>query len=183
MRAALTHFLENCQRNHFRIEHQAVCLSLRIERQQDTFDTPNPHHDGDDGKYWDKQPGDPEIFKLGTVLLGPGTVFYDTDDPGAHWALTEGRKQKVEQGATRQQIREWLDEGFKPVEKRSVKPGEIARWVVGNDCKGTIHSEPNMSNMPNGRILCVAILVLVLWLTLSVTVYLWFQALRTRSES
>lgn len=153
IRAALVHFLQNCQRHHFRFEHQAVCLSLRIERQQDIFNTPNPHHDGDDGKYWDAKPGDPEMFKLGTVLLGPGTVFYDTDDPSAHWALTEGRKEKAAQGESDQKIREWLDEGFKAVEKRSVRPGEIARWSVGNDCKGTIHSEPNMNNMPDGRVL------------------------------
>lgn len=153
IKAAVLHFLDNCQRHHFRFEHQAVCLSLRIERQKDTFNVPNPHHDGDDGRYWDRQPGDPDIFKLGGVLLGPGTVFYETDDPSAHWAVKEGRKKKSEQGWTEKQIREWLDEGFRPVGKRHIRPGEIARWIVGNDCKGAIHSEPNMSDMPGGRVL------------------------------
>ena len=153
LRAALLHFLRNCQKNHFRFEHQAVCLSVRIERQQDTFSVPNPHHDGHDGKYWESKLGDPAIFKLGTVLLGPGTVFYNTTDPDVHRAVSEGRQEKETGGEPETSIREWLAAVTSTVDKHYMQPGQLARWTVGNDCKGAIHSEPDMSNIPGGRIL------------------------------
>lgn len=39
------------------------------------------------------------------------------------------------------------------VSKVSLKVGEVAKWRVGNDGRGAIHSEPKMSPMPEGRVL------------------------------
>ena len=154
----LTRFLTLCRTKHFRFGQDAVAFTVRIERERSDFDVPNPHHDGDDGRYWsveselDGQPGEPPC-KLGMVLLGPGSVFYQTDDEQAHLAVTQGRQEKKALGWSEEDIRKWLDEGFAPVEKVSLKVGEIAKWRVGNDGRGTIHSEPRMNPMPEGRIL------------------------------
>lgn len=77
----LERFLTEARTQHRRDGQDCFAFTVRIERERPDFDIPNPHHDGDDGRYWNVELGreGQEIdapFKLGMVLLGPGTVFY-----------------------------------------------------------------------------------------------------------
>lgn len=82
LQTAIETFLSFAKERYFQPQHTALALTVRVETQQKTFNTPNPHHDGVfmlrgfsgiRGKYWTTNQGDPPILKLGTVLLGPGT--------------------------------------------------------------------------------------------------------------
>jgi hypothetical protein len=151
---ALKEFAGHARTRYLTAQRSSICLTVRIERQNTAYNIPNPHHDGDDGKYWQAKPGDPAIIKIGTVLLGPGTVFYGTDDPDMHFAVRQSYEQQLIANGTpaKHQQRSALCEKLQGAETYQISRGEMACWVVGPNTS-TIHSEPDMSVMPGGRIL------------------------------
>lgn len=131
-------------------------------QQADDWKVPRPHHDG---WYWDKNlDNGREQFKIGAVLLGPGTLLCDTD------SLDEERRKKAHSIVSREcwdkakeldlpsddiAVRQWIADELDKLEVPRFMPrrGECIRWIVGDDQKAGIHSEPDMSDMPKGRIL------------------------------
>lgn len=131
----------------------AVGISVRIQRANNGFDLPRPHHDGDDVPYWNKTTGE-HILKYGAVLLGPGTIFCEVPSKhDAHRTVIEGVAEKQTQGWSSDKIREWLKQELADIPSRQLQVGEIAIWRVGTPNTSAIHSEPPMSDMPDGRIL------------------------------
>lgn len=82
------------------------------------------------------------------------TVFYDVDTPEAHALVSyTTRFQRAMNGLKEDQIQRSIAEDLKDVPTRSLTVGEMAVWVVGDPSRSAIHSEPDMSDMPSGRIL------------------------------
>ena len=134
-------------------EELAVGISVRIQRANNKFDLPRPHHHGDDVPYWNQTTGE-DIFKYGTDLLGPGTIFCQVpSNHSAHRSVIEGVAEKQTQGWSSDKIREWLTQELADIPSRQLQVGEIAKWRVGTSNTSAIHSEPPMSDMPGGRIL------------------------------
>ena len=83
-------------------------------------------------------------YKVGTVFKGASTLFLE---PKVEYVLT--MKESVERlyqdkySSEEEAIeRLWLAEKFKEAAIFQGKPGELGRWVVGNDEFAVIHSEP-----------------------------------------
>lgn len=127
---------------------------MRIETQNTAWDIPRPHQDHD-GRYWQLAEGDEAIVKLGAVLLGPGTIFYEPFAEGHTMVSLAMRKEKLdEEGWAEEELRTWLAKEFDNVPIRQAKVGEVAIWAAGTDDeRAAIHSEPKMNDMPDGRIL------------------------------
>ena len=67
--------------------------------------------------------------------------------------MIEGVAEKQTQGWSSDKIREWLTQELADIPSRQLQVGEIAKWRVGTSNTSAIHSEPPMSDMPEGRIL------------------------------
>lgn len=152
-----------CARKTFMFQDQdSVMITLRTVISSQSYKIPRPHHDG---TYWDKKLNAGRVpFKIGTVLCGPSTLFWDTSslekeaEMKVQYLISTEMHQRVDKMGTDTQdieIRKWateqLEEMGVPIVR--LKKGECAKWVVGDSEKAVIHSEPDMSDMPDGRIL------------------------------
>ena len=134
-------FLSNFREHHMAPEHTAfwlkICIWLDPTYQHDV---PRWHQDG---TYWTTGPEEMP-YKVGTVFKGASTLFLE---PKVEYVLT--MKESVERlyqdkySSEEEAIeRLWLAEKFKEAAIFQGKPGELGRWVVGNDEFAVIHSEP-----------------------------------------
>lgn len=163
-RTAITQFLDFAKDHYLGPEHPCGCLWVRFTVSSDDWQTQRPHLDG---WYWDPKLDEPgkETFKVGTCFVGPGTLFFDVSkcksDAEAAQAIRTvdtdyyERMKATGVDAFDIDLRKWAqtqlsDMGVKPVQ---VPPNHCVRWVVGDQEKAAIHSEPDQSNMPKGRVL------------------------------
>lgn len=143
-------------------DQDSVCITLRKAVSGEDFKVPRPHHDG---CYWDEEINAGRLpFKVGTVLCGPSTLFWETsglDKEVARKAQLlistemDERARELDLTAEDVEIRKWAVErlGKMGVPIVLLKKGECVRWVVGDGERAGIHSEPDMSHMPEGRLL------------------------------
>lgn len=162
---ALRDFFEYAKKTYIQPDQTSVGLTLRkvnAGAQVDEWKIPRPHHDG---WYWDpKLNNGREQFKIGTVLLGPGTVLWDVESmdeetrkKAQHIIGKQYHERQRENDATasEMELRQWATDELDKLGVPRVQPkqGECIRWVVGDNDNAAIHSEPDMSDMPTGRIL------------------------------
>lgn len=166
---AFENFFTYARKNYFLPSQDSVSITLRKVISSDNYEVPRPHHDG---LYWRKDLNKGrEVFKIGTALCGPGTLFWDTSD------LDEETKKSVQQlvsNAARERakqkgveaedtnIRKWATAELDRmgVQVVTLNNCQCVRWVVGDDEKAGIHSEPDMSNLTGGRVLQANFLIL-----------------------
>lgn len=174
---ALGEFFRHSTKKYIKANQTALHFVIRLQESYDGYVTPRPHHDG---SYWPTRLNDVDddrtltpAFKVGTVLCGPGTLFWDVD---AASVSPKGRGEAKEYIAHEPYRREALErqdlskDELKKAELQlrkmdtqklvdldipviQLEPGQAARWIVGDGERAVIHSEPDMSSMPNGRIL------------------------------
>lgn len=159
---AFSRFFDYARKTYMFPDQDSVCLFLRKVMSNDEYKIPRPHHDG---IYWDeKLNAGRQSFKIGTVLCGPSTLFWDTShltDEKArkvqHMIASEMRERARVAGTDVNDlaIREWATGKLQEMGAAIVrlKANECARWVVGDRGKAAIHSEPDMTDMPDGRLL------------------------------
>lgn len=159
---AFSRFFQYARKTYMFPDQDPACLTLRKVMFDDEFKIPRPHHDG---RYWGKElNAGREAFKVGTVLCGPSTLFWDTSKSNSevaakvqHLIAEEMYKRAREAGtdAMDLSVREWATEKLQEMGVPIVrlKSNECVRWVVGDGERAAIHSEPDMSDMPNGRVL------------------------------
>lgn len=98
------------------------------------------------------------------MLAGPGTLFWDTPrctedvSQAAHKLISTEMYEKaraVDGTAMDQKTREWAHRGLEKlgVGIVTVTRGQAVRWIVGSEEHAGIHSEPDLSELPNGRVL------------------------------
>ena len=163
---ALDTFLEHAEGAYILPEQVAVWASFQMMCQTDEWRIPRPHQDGE---YWDSSldgPGAMLPFKVGTVLAGPSTLFWDpqgcsNEDQRAAYSIVANemysRAKALGISHSSVGIREWVTAELDKRGLKTVAPtcGQAARWTVASDEHAAIHSEPDMSCMPDGRVLCV----------------------------
>ena len=156
-----THFerlLDHARATYFRPEQSCLWLEARITHSSELYTVPRPHHDG---QFWDLELcKGKDMFKVGACFFGPCTVFWnaDEDNKEAHGLVTHILEKKAErEGLDRQgmELRKWATDGLQELGVGTVQPalGQAVRWIVGSRTKAAIHSEPDASDMPDGRIL------------------------------
>lgn len=159
--AHLSALLLHARQTYLRPDQTCYWLEMRVTQSNKGHVIPRPHHDG---KYWSSElnKADEEIFKVGTCLVGPGTVFWDAheDNEAAQDIVGRQMMEKVRENGLRttdKAIDQWAADELDKLAVRMVQPelGEAAKWVVADDKRAGIHSEPDVSDMPHGRILSV----------------------------
>lgn len=166
VRGAIKDFLDHFDSKHHLPEHTNVWASLRLEGATDRWRITRPHQDG---SYWDSDldlngPDGVLPFKVGTVFAGPGTLFWDLPhcteaiSVAAQKLISTGmyeRIRAVEANTLDPEIREWAHAELEKlgVGIVRVRPGQAVRWIVGNKEYAGIHSEPDLSELPDGRVL------------------------------
>lgn len=133
--------------------------------QVNDWEIPRPHHDG---QYWSKDLNSGrDQFKVGTVLLGPGTLLWDVDSTDEETRKKAQHIVGVKQYEMAKELDiqqdygepmatgEWTAAQLDAlnVPRPQAQVGECIRWVIGDDERAAIHPEPDMSDMPQGRIL------------------------------
>ncbi|KAL7008838.1 hypothetical protein EMMF5_001584 [Cystobasidiomycetes sp. EMM_F5] len=128
------------------LAHTAVAFTARIHGSSNAFEIPRPHHDGDDVPYWNASSGE-DIIKLGTVLVGPGTIFYHVaDNDPLHDVVNKGAQEQRDAGKSEYQVRRWVADHFDNVPTTQLRVGELGAWRVGTKYTSAIHSEPSTSD-------------------------------------
>lgn len=166
IKSALHDLLDFARSKCFRSDQDSLWLEIRLTHSSPDWKIPRPHQDG---RYWKVELNKPgqEVFKVGAVLCGPGTLFWDVNTVDeaarekAHCIVNEGMREKRQlEGWSSQdradefKLREWMTTALRDlVEIRSPASGEAVVWNVATDDTSAIHSEPDMSDMPDGRIL------------------------------
>ena len=174
IRGALSDFFAHFEEKYKSPAHTSVWASLRLEKPSGRREVTRPHHDG---QYWGQEfdaggsatevREDRELpFKVGTVFVGPGTLFWDANPPACTpdvavqaqrligWDM-DVRAKAAGTNASDDKIRQWAHEELEKLGVHIVSPtaGQAVKWTVGSRGHGGIHSEPNFSHMPDGRVL------------------------------
>jgi hypothetical protein len=158
VKAHLSALLSHARKLYFRKEQTCYWITIRITQSMDEWKIPRPHHDG---TYWSGDlKDDKPAFKVGACLVGPGTIFWDAHekDTEAHEIVSSRTFEKVREKGVEypdEEIRQWAAEELDKLGVKQIQPkiGQAAMWIVGSHTSAGIHSEPDMSDMPNGRIL------------------------------
>jgi hypothetical protein len=167
IQVALHQFLAFARENFMFQDQDSVFMKLAIETATDEWVTPRLHQDG---IYWDEELNSMDEdgmrrgqYKIGTVLHGPGTLFWDTSKVSNEQAkrandivnIEMTKKAEEKDDVKEADIRAWARDRLKElgVPVLSATSGECVRWIVGEDEKAAIHAEPDMRDMPNGRVL------------------------------
>lgn len=164
VKEAINAFFHFAKQKYFFEDQDSIWITLRFVTSNDRHKIPRPHHDG---RYWSKELDEGrEQFKAGTVFCGPGTLFWSTKGMSEekvkqvqHIVSTEqlekARELGVEAAPLHHSIRQWTADKMEELEVPCVQvnKGECVRWVVGDKERAAIHSEPDMSDMPEGRLL------------------------------
>jgi hypothetical protein len=166
IKSALQDLLDFARKKCFRRDQDSFWLEIRLTHSSPRWKIPRPHQDG---RYWspDLNKAGEDVFKVGTVLCGPGTLFWDVNSVDeatkekANWVVNEGMREKRQAEGWSQEsaedelkLRDWQAATLKDlVGIRSPALGEAVIWNVGTNDTSAIHSEPDMSDMPDGRIL------------------------------
>ena len=154
----LSALLEHARETNFRKEQTCFWITIRITVNMDDWKIPRPHHDG---TYWPAHLDDGlPVFKVGACIVGPGTLFWDAheNDVEAHEIVSTRTFERVREKGVNypdEEIRQWAAEELEKLGTKKIQPkiGEAAMWIVASDTLAGIHSEPDMSDMPDGRIL------------------------------
>ena len=153
--ALLDHARKECKK----ANQDCIWLTTRMTPlSSDTYNIPRPHHDGNfiTASLRDGEP----VYRVGATFVGPGTLL---------WNASEDDKEAHELVSTKAYARmlaenlDHMDEGLRRslavgleemgIEKVQPSPGQAVKWIGGTDGVPAIHSEPDMSDMPDGRIL------------------------------
>ncbi|KAK9895030.1 hypothetical protein P389DRAFT_172599, partial [Cystobasidium minutum MCA 4210] len=159
----LSDFFKFAKEKYFHSDQDSIHIVVRFQTSNDEFKIPRPHHDG---WFWstDLNKGR-EQYKVGTCFVGPGTLFWSTE------GMNEDKTKEVQRigridshehaeragqeiPAEYRTAREWQNDKLKRLQVPTVVPNncECVRWVMGDADRAAIHSEPDMSDMPEGRL-------------------------------
>lgn len=162
VKEAFEAFFTYARANFFTPTQDSVFMKISVEEKTDDWKIPRIHHDG---VYWDTDlNGGMEQYKVGTVLCGPGTLFWDTSNVSlemakrAHEVVGPGMRAKADELKSDRcdlQVRKWAKDELETLEIPvvSARAGECVRWIVADSERAAIHAEPDMSNMEEGRLL------------------------------
>lgn len=155
----LSALIDYARERYMRPDQTCFWLDVRVTQSNEGCVVPRPHHDG---RYWPSslQKEGEEAFKVGTCFVGPSTIFWEAheDNRDAHELVSKRACEKVRTRGLRlpdEEIQQWAADELDKLGVKRVqpKPGEAAMWIVSSNARSGIHSEPDMSDMPNGRVL------------------------------
>lgn len=172
METPLCNLIDFAKTTYFRADQTSLWLEIRVGLSDPRYSVVRPHMDG---PFWDSglNKSDESAFKVGAVLCGPATLLWDVNSVSeevrdkANWLVNHGlhQKRKVEGWPTDDyvgsnteydfKLRTWVAKELAKlgVKVQTAHAGEAVMWKVRSSDLPAVHSEPDMSHMPNGRIL------------------------------
>ena len=172
METPLHDILDFTRTKYFREDQKSLWLEIRAGPSDPRYSVARPHMDG---PFWISELNEPgeDALKVGAVLCGPATLLWNVNSVSeeikdkANWLINDGVHQKrtVEDwpiddyiGSNTEQdfkLRTWLAEQLAElgIKIQTADIGEAVMWKVRSSDLPAIHSEPDMSHMPEGRIL------------------------------